>query len=209
MKTLILGATGGIGQALTRAFAASGEQLFLSGRNMGLLRELAQETGADYSSADLGKELEVRALLEEVGSFDTLIYAAGAVSSAKLEEQESDAAERIWNANYWGAVWSLKHGLSRLAPDGKAYLLGAYPELVTARGMGQYAASKAALAQLAKIAALERKNTVTLVLPPAVNTGLWGGMGGKAPKSALEPEAVAQKILEDALSSAYTAELKI
>jgi len=209
MKTLILGATGGIGQALTRAFAASGEQLFLSGRNSSILRELAQETGADYCAADLGKELEVRALLEEVGQLDTLIYAAGAVSSSPLEGLESLAAERIWNANYWGAVWSLKHGLPRLAQDGKVYLLGAYPELITVRGMGQYAASKAALAGLAKIAALERKNTVTLVLPPAVNTPLWNGMGGKAPKNALEPDVVAQKILEDALSSAYTPELKI
>jgi len=209
MKTLILGATGGIGQALTRAFATSGEQLFLSGRNSSVLRELAQETGAEYSAADLAKELEVRALLEEVGQFDTLIYAAGAVSSSPLENLESLAAERVWNANYWGAVWSLKHGLPRLAQDGKVYLLGAYPELVTARGMSQYAASKAALAGLAKIAALERKNTVTLVLPPAVNTPLWNGMGGKAPKNALEPETVAQKILEDALSSAYTSELRI
>ena len=209
MKTLILGATGGIGQALTRAFSASGEQLFLSGRNSSLLRELAQETGADYSAADLGKELEVRALLEEVGSLDTLIYAAGAVSSAKLEEQESEAAERVWNANYWGAVWSLKHALPRLAADGKVYLLGAYPELITVRGMSQYAASKAALSGLAKIAALERKNTVTLVLPPAVNTPLWSGMGGKAPKGALEPDAVARKVLEDALSSAYSPELRI
>ena len=209
MKTLILGATGGIGLDLTRAFNASGEQLFLSGRNPSILRELAQETGAEYSEADLSRELEVKALLEEVGQLDTLIYAAGAVSSSPLSDLESDAAERIWNANYWGAVWTLKHGLPRLAADGKVYLLGAYPELVTVRCMSQYAASKAALAGLAKIAALERKNTVTLVLPPAVNTPLWAGMGGKAPKNALEPDVVAHKILEDALSSAYSAELRI
>ena len=68
---------------------------------------------------------------------------------------------------------------------------------MTARGFSQYAASKAAAARLLEIARLEaRQQTLTLVLPPAVDTGLWAQVG-KVPRGALSPGAVAQAIIAD------------
>ncbi len=209
MKTLILGATGGIGQAVARQLQAAGEEVVLSGRNERKLRELSQELGATWIPADVGRELEVAQVCLEAGAIDTLVYAAGTVISSAVLDSDVAPLERLWNANYWGALWTLKHALPNLALDGKAYLIGAYPELVTMKGLSQYAASKAALATLVKISALERKNTLTLVLPPAVNTPLWSHLGAKVPRGALEPEQVAAAIVQDALSSAWVAELRI
>jgi short-subunit dehydrogenase len=209
VKTLIFGATGGIGQAVARALRAAGEEVVLSGRNPSKLRELAQELGAVWIPADVGHELEVAHLCQEVGAIDTLIYAAGTVLSSAVTDSNAVALEQMWNANYWGALWALKHALPHLAADGKAYLIGAYPELVRIKGLSQYAASKAALAALVEVAALERKNTLTLVLPPATKTPLWNLLGGKVPRGALEPEAVARAIVQDALSSAWVAELRL
>ncbi|WP_255520306.1 SDR family NAD(P)-dependent oxidoreductase [Deinococcus sp. DB0503] len=56
MHTLIVGATGGIGGAAARAFAARGDRLTLSGRDAGRLAALAAELGADAKAADLGYE---------------------------------------------------------------------------------------------------------------------------------------------------------
>lgn len=147
MHTLIVGATGGIGGAAARAFAARGDRLTLSGRDAGRLSALAAELGADSRTADLGYESHVRALLEETGEIDTLIYAAGAALPGPVQQADPAAVRAVWNANYFGALWVLKHGLGRLTPGGRVYLLGARPDLVTARGFSQYAASKAALSR--------------------------------------------------------------
>ena len=76
-------------------------------------------------------------------------------------------------------------------------MLGARPELVTFRGFGAYAAAKAGVAALVKVAAQEYKGkaSLTLVLPKAVNTGFWQNVG-RPPKDALEPREVADAIME-------------
>lgn len=197
MKTLIVGATGGIGAATARALAAGGARLTLSGRDAAKLGALAGELGAQARAADLAYESHVRALLEELSGLDTLVYAAGAALPGPLAEAEAATVRAVWNANYFGALWVLKHGLGRMAPGGRVYLLGARPELVTARGFSQYAASKAALGRAAEVARLEARGVgITLVLPPAVDTGLWTQVG-RVPRGAIGPEVVARAIAAD------------
>jgi NADP-dependent 3-hydroxy acid dehydrogenase YdfG len=197
MKTLILGATGGIGAATARALAGAGAKLTLSGRDETRLSALASELGAASRVADVGYESHVRALFDGLDRLDTLVYAAGAALPETLKAADPARVRAVWNANYFGALWVLKHGLERMNSGGRVYLLGARPELVTARGFSQYAASKAALARAAEIARLEvRGVTVTLVLPPAVDTALWAQVG-QAPKGAIPPEDVARAIAAD------------
>lgn len=154
MRTLIVGATGGIGAAAARAFAAQSGPLWLSARHRERLETLAAELGAEARPADLGYESHVSALLEGLTELDTVVYAAGAALPSPLAEADPARVRAVWNANYFGALWLLKHGLGRLAPGGRMYLLGARPELVTVRGFSQYAASKAALARAAEVARL-------------------------------------------------------
>ena len=204
MNTLIIGATGGIGAAMARALAAQGDTLTLSGRNEATLTALAAELGAAHHAADVGYESHVRALLEGLEPLDTLIYAAGAALPEPLKDADPGHVRAVWNANYFGALWVLKHGLGRLNPGARVYLIGAKPELVTARGFSQYAASKAALARAAEIARLETRGTdITLVLPPAVDTALWAQVG-RVPRGAVTPDVVAQAIAADRAGPAQT-----
>lgn len=198
MNGLILGATGGIGAATARAFAGAGATLTLSGRDEAKLSALAAELGAASKVADLGYESHVKALLDSLEApLDTLVYAAGVAMPEPLRDADPGHVRAVWNANYFGALWVLKHALGRLNAGGRIYLLGARPELVTARGFSQYAASKAALARAAEVARLEARGVgITLVLPPAVETGLWTQVG-KAPKGAISPDLVAQAIVQD------------
>ncbi|MXV21046.1 SDR family NAD(P)-dependent oxidoreductase [Deinococcus xianganensis] len=208
MNTLIIGATGGIGAATARVLAAQGDTLTLSGRNEATLTALAAELGAAHHAADVGYESHVRALLEAAPELDTLVYAAGAALPEPLRDADPTHVRGVWNANYFGALWAMKHGLGRLAPGGRVYLLGARPELVTARGFSQYAASKAALARAAEVARLEHRGVgITLVLPPAVETGLWAQVG-RVPRGALGPDAVARALVADRAGEAQ-AELRI
>ena len=204
MNTLIIGATGGIGAAMARALAAQGDTLTLSGRNEATLTALAAELGAAHHAADVGYESHVRSLLEGLEPLDTLVYAAGAALPEPLKDADPGHVRAVWNANYFGALWVLKHGLGRLNPGARVYLIGAKPELVTARGFSQYAASKAALARAAEIARLETRGTdITLVLPPAVDTALWAQVG-RVPRGAVTPDVVAQAIAADRAGPAQT-----
>lgn len=208
MNTLILGATGGIGAATAHALAAAGAKLILSGRDEARLSALAAELGAASKVADVGYESHVKALFEGLENLDTLVYAAGAALPEPLKDADPGRVRAVWNANYFGALWVLKHGLSRMNRGGRVYLLGARPELVTARGFSQYAASKAALARAAEIARLETRGvTVALVLPPAVDTGLWAQVG-KAPRGAISPADVARAIAADRAGAGET-ELRV
>ena len=197
MQTLIIGATGGIGAATARAFAAQGDTLTLSGRDEGKLTALAADLGAAFRGADVGYESHEKSLLDGLAALDTLVYAAGVALPEPLKEADPGHVRAVWNANYFGALWVMKHGLARLNAGGRVYLLGARPELVTARGFTQYAASKAALATAAGIARLETRGAgITLVLPPAVDTPLWAQVG-RAPRGAIAPEVVARAIVQN------------
>lgn len=208
MNTLIIGATGGIGAATARVLAAQGDTLTLSGRNEATLTALAAELGAAHHAADVGFESHVCTLLEAAPELDTLVYAAGAALPEPLKDADPGHVRAVWNANYFGALWTLKHGLGRLNAGGRVYLLGARPELVTARGFSQYAASKAALARAVEVARLEHRGVgITLVLPPAVETGLWAQVG-RVPRGALGPDAVARAIVADRAGEVQ-AELRI
>lgn len=196
MATLIIGATGGIGAAIARAWP--GEALWLAGRDETKLHALAGELKATPLTADVGYESHVRTLFSALSlPLETIVYAAGAVGVEALAITSGDATRRVWNANYFGLIWTLKHGLPKLTAGGRLYVIGARPELVTTRGLSQYAASKAAAAQALDVARLERRDaTFTLVLPPAVDTGLWSAIG-KVPRGALSPDVVARAIVED------------
>ncbi|WP_102126206.1 SDR family NAD(P)-dependent oxidoreductase [Deinococcus planocerae] len=194
--TLIIGATGGIGAAVARSFAGQ-SPLTLAGRNGEKLQPLAAELGAHTYPLDVGFESHVRTLFGGLDGLETVVYAAGAALPQPLAEADAAKVRSVWNANYFGVLWTLKYGLPRLAQGGRLYVIGARPELVTARGFSQYAASKAAVARALEIARLEtRGKTLTLVLPPAVDTPLWAQVG-RAPRGALAPEAVAAALLAD------------
>ncbi len=80
----ILGATGGIGTALTRRLAASGARLALAARTEEPLARLAREHGAFMRALDAAKEPEsvvdfLKAVTEEYGRLDGAVNLAGSI----------------------------------------------------------------------------------------------------------------------------------
>ncbi|WP_337867339.1 SDR family NAD(P)-dependent oxidoreductase [Meiothermus sp.] len=199
MNTLLLGATGGIGQALARGLAGRVGRLWLSGRNGAVLAGLARDLGALAVPTELAHELEVQALAQEVGPLDLLIYAAGAVQKASLREQGMGDLERLSAANLTGLALVLKY--ATFNPQARGVVLGVYPDLITVPGLSAYVATKLGAEGLLSVARKEfRREGVRfcLVRLPAVATGLWAPLGG-APKNALHPDEAAARILESVL----------
>ncbi|WP_114313309.1 SDR family NAD(P)-dependent oxidoreductase [Thermus caldifontis] len=197
MRTLILGATGGLGSAL--ALALKGQELLLSGRRAAELRALAEKVGGQALPADLKDELEAKALLEEAGELDLAFHAVGSVARGSLREAERKAVESLLEDHLLSALFLLKYG--RFRPGARLVFFGAYPRYVQVPGFAAYAAAKGALEWYLEAARKElRREGVRLVLVrlPAVATGLWAPLGGP-PKGALSPEEAARKVLEGVL----------
>jgi NAD(P)-dependent dehydrogenase (short-subunit alcohol dehydrogenase family) len=209
VNTLLIGATGGIGQALARHLAGRASRLWLSGRNGQILAGLARDLSALAVPAELGHELEVQALAEEVGPLDLLLYAAGAVQKAGVREQNLADLERLTTANLTGLALLLKY--ARFNPQARVAVLGVYPDLVSVPGLSAYVATKLGAEGLVNVARKEfRREGVRfcLVRLPAVATDLWAPLGG-APKTALHPEVAAVRILEGVLAEPMADMLEI
>lgn len=194
---VIIGATGGIGAALAGALAPT-HTLTLAGRDAQALGRLRRELGAARAvAADVSVELELAALADDLPGVDLLVYAAGIARPEGLGDASDAAWSEQWRVNAFGFALTLKHLAPRLASGGHVVAIGAQPALAAARQMAGYAASKAALDAIASVAALElrrHKVGVRVVRPGAVATGLWAPLGG-APKGAMQPQALAERIV--------------
>jgi uncharacterized protein len=83
-RVLVTGATGGLGQAISRAFAQSGARLVLSGRRAELLNPLADELSAQTIVADLADRRDVEQLADTAGEVDVLIANAALPASGRF-----------------------------------------------------------------------------------------------------------------------------
>ncbi len=83
-RVLITGATGGLGQAIARAFHAQGADLVLSGRRAEVLAPLGAELGAETVVADLADRRDVEALVAAAGELDVLVANAALPGSGRL-----------------------------------------------------------------------------------------------------------------------------
>lgn len=191
MRSLVIGASGGIGGAIARLLFGRGE-VFLAARRM----EKAPPGAVRLEVTD---ELEVHAFFQSLPPLDLLVYAVGAVERSPLRGLPRSAFETVLGANLTGAYLVLKH--ARFTPGGRGVFLGAYPGYVRVPGFAAYAAAKAGLEALLDVARKEfRREGVHLILVrlPAVATGLWTPLGGP-PKGALSPEEAASRLLSEAL----------
>ena len=98
---LVTGASGGIGQAITRALAARGARLILTGRRADQLDELAREVGARALVCDLAQREAVNRLAREAARIevDVLIANAALPASGLVTELTQAEIDRMLEVN--------------------------------------------------------------------------------------------------------------
>ncbi|HWJ70617.1 MAG TPA: SDR family NAD(P)-dependent oxidoreductase [Sphingobium sp.] len=179
---VITGEFGVLGQAVAREFMSLGSHVCLLGRSDGarltdrLLRTGATAlTGVDVADA-AAAALAVRDIETRFDGIDVLVNAAGAFRWVKVEEgAEADWAD-LWRANFQTALVmsrAVLPVLQRTATAGRIINIGAVGALEAGRGMGPYAASKAAVLKLTEAMAREQYHhaiTVNAVLPTTIDT---------------------------------------
>jgi len=101
-KTLLTGATGGLGRAIALALAQGGAQVALSARKREALEELAAElpgSGHSVLPADLAEPDAAERLAAEAAGTEILIANAGLPGAGKLDEFTPEQVKRALRVN--------------------------------------------------------------------------------------------------------------
>jgi NAD(P)-dependent dehydrogenase (short-subunit alcohol dehydrogenase family) len=186
---LITGALSGIGRAAALAFAAEGAQVAVSGRHPDKGEALVAEMkrngafNAAFFSADVRKEAEVSALMDQVvarfGRLDIAVNNAGKEALGPIPDVTEQSYEDVFGTNVLGTLLSLKHEFRVMKAQGKGAIVNigsVYGHKGFGGGGSVYAASKFAIEGITKYAALEGAPVgirVNAVAPGHVATAMF------------------------------------
>jgi len=99
-RVAVMGASGGLGSAITHALAASGARPLLAGRAVDRLRAVgiaeAPIVQADVRDPECGTRI-AEAAVESFGGLDGLVNAAGIVAFGSLAEHDDDTIEELFD----------------------------------------------------------------------------------------------------------------
>lgn len=216
MATMLTGATGGIGAALTRLLVDRGETVFAVGRDRDRLAAL----GAEPVVADLARPETIGAALPPLDRLDALVHAAGLVQLGTVAETPADVWAAHLTVNLAAAAELTRVTLPALrAARGSVVFVNSGAGQRANPGWGAYAASKFGLRALADALRAEEAShgvRVTTVYPGRTATAMQRSVREQegAPYQAddyIDPETVARLILTalDTPRDAHLTELTV
>jgi len=218
---LVTGAASGIGKAAVAAFLARGAAVV--GLDLDAKIE-SLHSRSDFLGlrCDVADETQVRSALEEAelafGGLDMLVLNAGVFpASRRIADLPTDEWRKAMTVNLDANLLLMRacHPFLKLAPrGGRVVVIGSKNVPAPGPGASAYSVSKAALNQLARVAALEwgaDRIRVNTVHPNAVfDTGLWteGVLAERARQYAMTVEQYkTNNVLKTEVGSRDVAEL--
>jgi NAD(P)-dependent dehydrogenase (short-subunit alcohol dehydrogenase family) len=203
----ITGGARGIGRATAAALISQGARVALGDIEASLAERTAQELG----SGTIGLPLDVTSresfdqFLTEVetklGPLDVLINNAGIMPIGPFLEETDATATRMIDINLHGVIFGSKLALERFQRRGRGHLVNIASAAGKAgfRGGATYCATKHAVVGLCEAIRAELRGTgidISVVIPVVVNTELGSGLPTTRGFKAVEPEDVANAIVD-------------
>jgi NAD(P)-dependent dehydrogenase (short-subunit alcohol dehydrogenase family) len=157
MRTVVVGASGGLGRCIASGLAGRGARVALLARRREQLEAAAAECGADSVPivCDVTDESSCRSAIAEatdaLGGIDSLVYAPAIGPLARLVDTDADTWQRVFATNVTGAARITAAAVPHLARSkGVAAFLSSVSASLTPPwpGLGAYIVSKAALDKL-------------------------------------------------------------
>ena len=203
----ITGGARGIGRTTAAALIAQGARVAIGDIDA----PLAEQTASELGSGTVGLPLDVTnresfdGFLTEVenrlGPLDVVINNAGIMPIGPFVDETDATAQRMVDINLHGVIHGSKLALERFMPRGRGHLVniasvagkGGFP------GGATYCATKHAVVGLSEAIRAEMRKTgidVSIVMPVVVNTELGAGLQKSRGIKVVEPEDVANAIVE-------------
>jgi NAD(P)-dependent dehydrogenase (short-subunit alcohol dehydrogenase family) len=203
---LVTGGASGLGAATARRLAAERASVIVADIDeegaMAVADQIADAGGeAEPAVVDVTHEGEVAAMFEAVveqhARLDVLVCSAAVEIRAPVLETTDEDWRRVLDVNLKGPFLAMKYGIPPMVATGggAVVLLGSVLGAIGSPGYAAYCASKGALVNLAKQAAIEHapdQVRVNVVSPSACETGLFLEMVSRAP----DPDAIKTMVAE-------------
>jgi len=179
---LVTGATGALGQVVSKAFIAAGARVIATYVVEGELARFEAAVPADRCEAakvELTDRAAVAALVADIvrrhGRLDVLINGAGGFAPGGVLETTEAELDRLLTTNLKTAFFCTQAVLPQMIRQGAGRIVNvtARPGLVGGGGIAAYAISKAAVAALTRAAAddvREHGVTVNAIAPSTIDT---------------------------------------
>jgi NAD(P)-dependent dehydrogenase (short-subunit alcohol dehydrogenase family) len=206
-KILVVGATGGIGTHLVKLLHQSGANVFITGRNVRRLADLADSIGLSNSklfAGDISVSSDVEALAAavsaEMGTLDILINAAGIGIIKPLEQLTTEDFNRSIQTNLLGSFLLVKSFLPAMKEVKKGLIINIPGVLgkVPMAGAAAYSASKYGLVGMMQCIREELKRTeirITNIFLGGVDSPFWETIDLKVQKEKMIREEEAARAI--------------
>ncbi len=207
---VVTGAASGIGRSLCERFARDGARAVVladidSAGVEQVSASIAGQTQTLAITTDVSKEQDIQTLvdktLQSFGHIDLFCSNAG-VFTMGGEEVANEHWQRIWDINLMAHVYASRAVLPSMLARGEGYLLNTASAagLLSQIGSAPYAVTKHAAVGFAEWLAItygDRGIKVSVLCPQAVRTQMTaGGTGAAGVDGMLEPEQLAQTVIE-------------
>ena len=203
----ITGGARGIGKATAKALVLKRAKVAIGD----LDRELAEHTAAELGADTIALEVDVTRrdsfegfldqVEERLGSLDVLVNNAGIMPLGRFVDEDDLTARRMVDINVHGVMYGMKLALPRMQRRGSGHIVnlasqagkGGFP------GGATYCGTKHFVVGLSEAVRAELRGTdieLSCVMPAVVNTELGSGLPETRAIKVLEPEDVAEAIVD-------------
>src|SRR3984893_1838027 len=205
----ITGAARGIGRATAEAFLGKGMRVAIGDVDF----DAAQKTAAELGPSTVALPLDVTdrasfaAFLdgaeEQLGPLDVLVNNAGIMQVGRFIDEDDLTATRMIDINRAGVIIGMKLALERMIARDRGHIVNISSQAgkYGAPGGATYSATKHAVVGLSEavrgeLRLMHSNIDVSYVMPAVVNTELGSGLGEVRGFANLEPEEVADAIVD-------------
>lgn len=182
---IVTGGASGIGLATIRRLVGEGGRVVVGDIDEPKLAAVADELGDAVATVrcDVTVEADVECLVETAfsrfGRLDIAFANAGIGSAGRITDMDMSEWSRVLDVNLTGPCLVIKHAGGRMTAGGSIVVTASLNAVQPGTGMAAYCASKAGVAMLVEVAALELGPAgirVNAVAPGLVITPLTEGL---------------------------------
>ncbi|GAB3561813.1 SDR family oxidoreductase [Amycolatopsis endophytica] len=180
-RVFVTGSGAGIGKAIAALFVERGARVVVSDLNADSAKQAADEIGAaGVANCDVTDEAQVQSAVQQaadlLGGLDVLVNNAGVEVASPLLQQSTESFDNIFAVNVRGTFVTMKAATPHLVESkGNIVNIASIAGVGGSPLLGSYCATKAAVIQLTRVAAVEMRPSgvrVNAVCPGFADTAM-------------------------------------
>ncbi len=181
VRTLVVGASSGIGEAVAVAARARGARVCVAARRIDRLERLSNSLGGSAHELDGSDPAAIEEVLKAVdadlGGLDAIVYTSAVVPFARIEETDFTTWMHAFAVNAVGASHVMRAAAPYFARDAVALVTSSHEAGRPRVGVAAYNASKAALDEIWRSWGVEHPsvNMIRVNLGPTSGTEILRG----------------------------------